>query len=215
VTDRSQSDTQSSATGDAATTTTVAGDAPTKSWLFSQTAGAGTYTERADGTATLTLTDVDDAVTGFTDRPDRDTVLFPSAKLVDAWPTLFATSAPNAVLVVRDASGVASSFVLTLSDPAVDGSTMTYAAKAVQGQDHSSQLPGMTQAPFTTPPATFATVSLFIDNVNPDTAVFSCLNGNGQVISPPGTVPFIYKPLAPYVKLCSDAHGTVSPAPPS
>jgi hypothetical protein len=194
--------------------TASAADA-TPSWLFSETAGGGTYAEHADGTATLTLTDVDADVTGFTDRPDRDTVVFPAAKLVEAWPTLFADSPPNAVLVTRDSSGAASSYVLTLTDPSVDGSTMTFTAAIVQGKDHSSQLPGMTQAPSTRPQASFRAVSLFIDDVNPSSGSFKCVNGSGQVITPPGTYPVIYKPVAPFVALCSDAGGTVTPKPPS
>ena len=119
------------------------------------------------------------------------------------------------MLVTRDASGAASSYVLTVSDPVVTGSTMRFAARIVQGKDHSSQLPGMTQAPSTRPPATLGAVSLFIDNVDPSSGDFKCENANGQLISPPGTLPVIYKPVAPYVKLCTDAGGTVTPKPPS
>jgi hypothetical protein len=196
---------------------TVSTSTEKPSWLFSATAGSGTYTADADptGSSTLTLTDVDVNVTGFTDRPDRDTVIIPAAKLAAAWPTLFADSEPNAVLVTRDASGVASSYVLTVSDPVVTGSTMRFTAQIVQGKDHSSQIAGMTQAPSLQPAATFGAASLFIDNVDPSSGDFKCQNANGQLISPPGTMPVIYKPIAPYVKLCTDAGGTVSPKPPS
>jgi hypothetical protein len=135
------------------------------SWLFSLTAGAGTYTSGADGTGMLTLTDVDPHVTAFTDRPDRDTAIVPASKLVEAWPALFAESAPNAVLVEHDPGGETDSFVLELSDPTADGSTMTYRARVVIGEDHSEELPGLTSTPSESPPATFSTVSLFIDDV--------------------------------------------------
>jgi hypothetical protein len=185
------------------------------SWLFSATAATGTYEGESAGPGTLTLVGVDTDVTGFTDRPARDTVIFPAAKLAEAWPTLFADSEPNAVLVTRDANGTAHSYVLTVSDPVVSGSTMRFTAAIVQGKDHSSQIPGMTPAPATPPPSSFGATSLFIDNVDPSSASFKCLNGNGQVITPPGTYPVIYKPVAPFVALCNDAGGTVSPTPSS
>ncbi len=216
VTDENQSDSPGASNAVVDKPVTTASKTTEKpSWLFSATAGSGAYVSDPAGGSTLTLTNVDADVTGFTDRPDRDTVIFPAAKLAEAWPTLFADSEPNAVLVTRDASGVASSYVLTVSDPVVTGSTMRFSAQIVAGKDHSSQLPGMTQAPSMQPAATFGAVSLFIDNVDPSSGSFKCENANGQLITPPGTLPVIYKPVAPYVKLCTDVGGTVSPKPPS
>ena len=209
VTDRSEPE----PLGEGVADTSSSSSSP--AWLFSATAGGGTWTDQPDGTTTLTLTDVDPQVIGFTDRPDRDAVTFATPKLVDAWPTLFDDSAPNAVLVTRDAGGQATSYVLTLSDPSSGDATLSFTAEPVQGEDHSSQLPAMEHWSATAPPAAFADVSLFIDDVSPADAVFSCKNANGALISPPGTMPVIYKPIAPYVKLCQDAGGTVYPKPPS
>lgn len=166
-----------------------AADAAAPSWLFSQTAGAGTFVDDGDGSGTLTLTDVAPGVTGFTDRPDRDTVVISVETLVEAWPTLFADSAPNAVLVEHDPAGDTDSFVLELSDPAFDGTTLTFAAKVVHGEDHSSQLPGLTATPYTTPPETFSTVSLFIDNVLPS-QMWICSKPGVPVMNSPAAIPY-------------------------
>ena len=54
----------------------------------------------------------------------------------------------------------------------------------VRGKDHSSQLPGMTPAPYEAPPAQLSSVSLFIDNVLPS-QMWVCTDGNGRTINPP------------------------------
>jgi hypothetical protein len=160
------------------------------SWLFSTTAANGTFGANAlDPTVgTLTLTGTDAQVTGFTDRPDRDTVLFPPDKLVAAWPTLFADSDPNAVLVTHDAAGATSTSVLELSSPTVDGTTLTFQVAAIEGKDHSSQLPGMTAVPATVPPASFGAASLFIDNVI-TSVIWVCKDGSGATIGSPPPSP--------------------------
>jgi hypothetical protein len=123
---------------------------------------------------------------------------------------MFADSAPNAVLVEHDPTGNTDSLVVVLTDPVLDGSTMSYTAEILEDEAHPSSVEGLVGAPHAEPPAEFADASLFIDDVNLDASVFSCINGNGQLISPPGTIPIVYKPTAPYMKLCSDAGGTVT-----
>ncbi len=180
------------------------------SWLFSHTADGGTLTANGDGTYALTLTDIDPNVMAFTDRPDRQTAILSAQDLVQAWPSMFADSAPNAVLVEHDPSGDTDSLVVVLTDPVLDGSTMTYTAEILEDEAHPSSIEGIVGAPHAEPPAEFAGVSLFIDDENLEESVYSCVNGNGQLNSPPGTIPIVYKPTAPYMKLCSDVGGTVT-----
>ncbi|MFN7151412.1 MAG: hypothetical protein ACK4V6_18285, partial [Microthrixaceae bacterium] len=133
-------------------------------WLFTETATGGTFTTDADGTHTLTLNGIDPEVTAFTDRPDRDTAIVSTEMFVRSWPSIFEDSAPNAVLVEHEPTGASDSFVLTLTDPKLDGTTLTFTAEIVDGKDHSDQLPGLTPTPHREPPATFSTTSLFIDD---------------------------------------------------
>ncbi len=136
------------------------------SWLFTEGAGGGTFRTNADGTHTLTLTDLDPTVTAFTDRPERDTALVPFDLLFSSWARLFADSPPNAVLVEHDPRGDTSSYVVRLTDPKLDGTTGTFTAEVVKGKDHSDQVPGLSAPPNLPPPATFGAVSLFIDDVD-------------------------------------------------
>lgn len=197
-------------TGDDPTGEPVAAVDESPSWLFSHTADGGTLTANGDGTYALTLSGVDPNVMAFTDRPDRQTAILTAQDLVQAWPSMFADAAPNAVLVEHAPTGDTDSLVLVLSDPQVDGTTMTYTATILEDEDHPSSVEGIVGAPHAEPPAEFADVSLFIDDVNLEESVYSCVNGNGQLISPPGTIPIVYKPTAPYFKLCSDAGGTIT-----
>lgn len=177
------------AVDDSATTVadpTGESDSDTPSWLFSQTAHAGTFSTDADGVSTLTLTDVDPGVIGFTDRPDRDTVVIEVASFVEAWPTMFADAAPNAVLVEHQPDGGSDSFVVELSDPRLDGTSLSFTAKVIDGEDHSG-IAGVTEAPHTNPPATFEVVSLFIDNVLPQKWI--CMK-DGREIDPPAPIPY-------------------------
>lgn len=178
------------------------------SWLFSQTAGAGTYTDDGDGTGTLVLTDVDPGVTAFTDRPVRDHAIVSVGGLVEAWPTMFADAAPNAVLVTRGADGAAASFVLELSHPSVDGTTMTYAASVVKGQDRPSTLPDVMPAPDVPPPAELRTVSLFIDDV--PASKWVCSSNQGKTINPPAPLmaPASDAAMAQFTNACKSKNGT-------
>jgi hypothetical protein len=196
--------------GDDSTGDPVAAVEESPSWLFSHTADGGTLTANGDGTYALTLSGIDPNVMAFTDRPDRQTAILTAQDLVEAWPSMFADSAPNAVLVEHDPAGDTDSLVIVLTDPALDGSTVTYTVEILEDEAHPSSVDGIVDSPHVEPPAEFADVSLFIDDVNLEASVFSCVNGNGKLISPPGTIPIVYKPTAPYMKLCSDAGGTVT-----
>jgi hypothetical protein len=165
------------------------------SWLFSLTATGGTFSanDLNPSIGTLTLTGTSAETTGFTDRPVRDTVTFGTDKLPTAWPEMFASSDPNAVLIARDADGTRQTYVLELSSPTVDGTSLTFQVAAIEGKDHSSQLPGMSTRTATVPPATFGEAELFIDSVTPPGPHWICTtgtNGGGTQINPPAPIPF-------------------------
>ena len=200
VTDRSNADDLGEPTSASSTTTDTGADADaaepdpaaSPSWLFSMTASGATFAanELNPNIGTLTLTGTDSLVTGFTDRPVRDTVSLEPDGLVSAWPTLFADSDPNAVLVTRSADGTPSSYVLELSSPSIDGSSVTFQVGVVVGEDHSSQIPGMTAVTPVPPPATMGAVSLFIDDVRGPGQTWVCIGSDGTPINPPAPIPY-------------------------
>ncbi len=211
--DSSKGSTSSSTTaaslGDAVASVDGDGGEDGPKWLFSHTSEGGTITPGPDGTVVLTLTGIDQHVVAFTDRPDRRSEIIDVRALVMAWPSMFADSAPNAVLVEHEPNGTDSS-VLELTEPRLDGSTLTFTAKVLEVE--AAEGPTVTaadQADPTMPPASFRAASLFIDDVDPSAAKFDCVNANGARISPPGQVSVFLRPIAPYMALCSDAGGTV------
>ena len=187
-----QADMAAAAEAAAAEAADAAGD---PSWLFSLTATGGTFgaNELNPNIGTLTLMGTSAETTGFTDRPVRDAVTFGTDQLPTAWPEMFANSDPNAVLIARDADGTRQTYVLELSSPTIDGTVLTFQVAAIEGKDHSSQLPGMTTRAATVPPATFGEAELFIDSVTPPGPHWICTsgtNGNGTPINPPAPIPF-------------------------
>ena len=145
------------------------------SWLFSQAASGGSLTQEADGTYTLTLTGVSAGVVAFTDRPVRDATIIDSNELVQAWPNLFAGSAPNAVLVEHGADGQQASAVLTLTGVTSNADTLTYTATLITDKVPSG-LTALADVPNTQPPASFASASLFIDAAALGCSADSCLS---------------------------------------
>lgn len=194
----------------------VAASAPEEedvpSWLFSTSASGGTFATAEDGTHTLTLAEVSPNITAFTDRPDRDTAIIPVDLLVSSWDQVFADSPPNAVLVEHDPIGDTDSFVVTLSNPNLDGTTLSFTATIVEGKDHSAQIPGLTPAPYAEPPAEFDGVSLFIDDVAAG-EVLGCAKSSGdlQLLTPPGTIPYPSSApsVAAFEKSCDSVNGVV------
>lgn len=190
-----------------------AADSP--SWLFSLTAEAGTFSanELNPNIGTLTLTGTSAETTGFTDRPVRDAVTFGTDKLPTAWPEMFADSDPNAVLIARDADGARQTYVLELSSPTIDGTALTFQVAAVEGKDHSSQLPGMTTRAATVPPGSFGEVALFIDSVTPPGPHWICQDSSGRQINPPAPIPFdswTSPSATQFEAQCWSKHGTSS-----
>ena len=155
----------------------------TSNWLFSQTADGGSISPNDDDTWTLTLTDVDPVVLGFTDRPLREAQAGTVERLVDSWSEIFGDSNPNGVVVAHNDSGDTNSTVVELIDPELDGSTMTYTVRVLTNEGGPAE-PGATY--------NFEQVSVFIDDVS--ISSWSCENVNSGPIDPPGV---LNAPIAP------------------
>ena len=190
---------------------TASADAPT--WLFSLSSDSGTMTKTADGGYDLVLVGVDDAFTAFTDRPYRDTAIIPLERAAQAWPQVFAESAPNAVIVEHEPSGESDSFVVELTEPRlVNASTMEFHAVPVTNQVQPASTKNVASSTYTNPPATFAAVSLFIDDVTtttvnvPPTSV--CTSPTGKEITPPGSIK-TSSDNGSFDQSCATAGGTV------
>jgi hypothetical protein len=106
----------------------------TANWLFSQTADGGSISPNGDDTWTLTLTDLDPVVLGFTDRPLREAQAGTVERLVDSWPVMFGDSNPNGVVVAHHQSGATNSAVVELREPKLNGSTMTYTVRVLTNE---------------------------------------------------------------------------------
>lgn len=115
-------------------------------FLFVQTAQGMTYDAEA---MRLTLTGVSPVTLFFTDRPERVAGNMSTAKFVPFWsegPDSFQSDPPNAdVSIIED--GALRQTVVELQDPKLEGDTLSYAVKIIQGDM----------------PATGAEVSVFID----------------------------------------------------
>jgi hypothetical protein len=207
-----EADMAAAAEAAAAEAADAAGD---PSWLFSLTATGGTFgaNELNPNIGTLTLTGTSAETTGFTDRPVRDAVTFGTDKLPTAWAEMFADSDPNAVLIAADADGTRRTYVLELSSPTIEGTALTFQVAAIEGEDHSSQLPGMTTRAATVPPASFGEAELFIDSVTPPGPHWICQDSSGRQINPPAPIPFdswTSPSATQFEAQCYSKHGTSS-----
>lgn len=101
------------------------------SWLFIETADAMQF----DGKV-LTLSGVDSTVLMFTDRPHRVADSAPLAAFVDAWTKggddSFRADPPNAGLTTL-VDGKFQVVTVELSEPRLEGSTLSFNAKALEG----------------------------------------------------------------------------------
>lgn len=117
------------------------------SWLFVQSATSGTF----DG-ETLTLEQVPAALL-FSDRPERITGHMQTSHLLQAWDQgedSLAADPPNAVLSTFGEGERPTLGTVVLSDPNLEGSTLTYSIEVLDGEV----------------PERFGQASLFIDNWN-------------------------------------------------
>lgn len=162
-----------------------AGGEATANWLFSQTADGGSIAPNGDGTWTLTLTDVDPVVLGFTDRPLREAQAGTVERLVEAWPVMFGDSNPNGVVVAHNQSGATNSAVLEFMEPQLKGSNLTYTVRVLTNEGGPAE-PGVTY--------NFEQVSVFIDDV--PVTQWVCESPTGGVVDPPGV---LNSPIAPDV----------------
>lgn len=144
---------------------TSAASAPANatSYLFVQTADAGSYADNGDGTATLTLTGAAPLMTFFSDRPVRDAGTLAVEDAIDElWdPEL---PAPNAVLVTTPAGGDEISAPLELRDPVYDPLTETLTLTVTP---IGSVTPGLAEFELTAGvdvPEAFGPAELFIDS---------------------------------------------------
>lgn len=119
-------------TGAAATDAGPTGSfqAPAADWLFVQSADTVTF----DGT-TLTLKGIHPATVLFTDRPQRMAGGMATAEFVSTWAAgkdSFLKDPPNASLS-SVVDGVQRSAVIEIDDPVLEGDTLTYAARIIDG----------------------------------------------------------------------------------
>lgn len=102
-------------------------------FLFVQTAGAMRY-DAASGR--VMLDNVSPVTLFFSDRPERIAGNMSTARFVPFWSTgtdSFLSDPPNAdISMIID--GALQQSVVTLSDPVLDGTTLSYAAKPVSGE---------------------------------------------------------------------------------
>ena len=116
------------------------------SWLVIQTASEVQF----DG-KTITLKNVDPSVVMFTDRPARMAEAIATATFVASWDKgakSFKSDPPNAALT-SIVDGKLQSATVELSDPILDGTTLTFKVRVIEGAV----------------PAAGKTVSLFIDRI--------------------------------------------------
>lgn len=155
----------------------------TSNWLFSQTADGGSISPNGDDTWTLTLTDVDPVVLGFTDRPLREAQAGTVERLVDSWPEMFSDSNPNGVVVAHNSDGETNSAVVELMEPKLNGSTLSYTVRVLTNEGGPAEA-GVNY--------NFEQVSVFIDDVS--VSSWACENPNSGLIDPPGV---LNAPIAP------------------
>lgn len=141
-------------TGSPSTAGEAAAETPT--WLFSVTGSSAQITSAtADGSAELVLADPADVV-AFTDRPERRAVRFPAETLVTDWPSLFASSPPNAVVTGLDPDGEQFETAVEIASlQSALGGSLGFALRPI-GDDEVAL------------PAELSEVALFIDDVDCD-----------------------------------------------
>jgi len=141
-------------TGSPSTAGEAAAETPT--WLFSVTGSSAQITSAtADGSAELVLADPADVV-AFTDRPERRAVRFPAETLVTDWPSLFASSPPNAVVTGLDPDGEQFETAVEIASfQSAQGGSLGFALRPI-GDDEVAL------------PAELSEVALFIDDVDCD-----------------------------------------------
>lgn len=110
---------------------TIAAHGSDATWLFIETADGMQF----DGTV-LTLNGVAPAMVMFTDRPHRNAEAVPLQAFVEAWTKggdkSFRADPPNAGVTTL-VDGKFQVATVELSEPSLDGTTLTFNAKALEG----------------------------------------------------------------------------------
>lgn len=177
------------------------------SWLFSHTSDGATLAPNPDGTYKLMLTGADQHVIAFTDRPGRDAAIISTADLVDAWPTMFADSDPNAVLVEHEHAQAADSMVVELSDPVWAGDSLTFSAKIKADEAIGTSLRQIANVLHDDVPATLSKVSLFVDDASFAAVTYTCS------VQPPTPITVAKTAVVPgwsFERACDSAGGSTS-----
>lgn len=137
------------------------------SWLYSQTADTGELDDLGGGKYRLVMHGIDAHTIQFSDRPDRLVEIINTGDFVHAWDAMFASSAPNAVLVEHEPDGSTDSLVVVLANPLFDleNNTLSYDAEILADEQHPERLKKLAVA-HAEPPVHMSAVSLFIDSVS-------------------------------------------------
>ena len=139
--------------------------------LFSITADEAQVTPLGGKSYRLTLQNVDERTTWFTDRPVRHAGGTPTARLIAGWDIgrdNFAQDPPNAALVVHEPVGGADTFVMELSNPIYDEANdeLTFTGKALFAETEINSAHSSDADPLPTTSTTYSDVSLFIDDAS-------------------------------------------------
>jgi len=89
-------------------------------WLFAYAADSAVFEDRGSGTYRATFSGGDEHFLAFTDRPDRDVARMDVQAMDELWPSVFADSNPNAVLVEQMPDSERDSVVVEILDVMVD-----------------------------------------------------------------------------------------------
>ena len=138
-------------------------------FMWVQDAAGGTLTGNDPANMTLTLKNVREHVTQFSDRPYKLTTLVANDLFFFNWPMTFATSPPNATLSYRSGSDPRPvNLVMTLSEPKYDRKKkrVTYHAAVMNDAPQILQSAlGNFKYELKKLPKSFGSASLFIDGV--------------------------------------------------
>lgn len=139
--------------------------------LFAVTADEAMITPLGGKNYQLTLENVDERTTWFTDRPVRHAGATPTARLIAGWNIgrdSFAQDPPNAALVVHEPDGGADTIVVELSNPIYDqvNDQLSFTGKELAAEAELNTAHRADVDPLPKVPTTYSAVSLFIDDAS-------------------------------------------------
>lgn len=169
-------------------------DLPEFMWV--QDAAGGTLTGTDPSNMTLTLRNVREHVTQFSDRPYKLTTLVANDLFFFNWPMTFATSPPNATLSYRSGSDPRPvNLVMTLSEPKYDHKkkVVTYHAAVMNDAPQILQSAlGNFKYELKKLPKHFGSASLFIDgSKNYNCSVEQAMNFKPNAITYTGVINYL------------------------